>query len=282
MSGWANRAPANPEQEWDWPRVGSVCRLGLATRGNTSLEPGDVERAIDGGINYLNWCRHADGLQQWVRNCGARRSDVRVAVQFFARSAGEARIELSDCLDELGTDYLDVVTYYYVESEPEWQQIILPGGAAEVVEAAKKDGVVRSVGLTSHQRGLAANWARSERLDSLMIRYNAAHRGAERDVFPVTEGLSLPTVAFTCLRWGELLRPTPADPAGFVPPLAVDCYRWVLCQPAVTIALAAPNGSRELDELLTLLDPWQGMSDAEYRTLSEHGDRVYRHAGGFP
>ena len=45
----------------DWPGLGRVCRLGLATRGNTSLEPDDVEHAVDCGVNYLNWCRHADG-----------------------------------------------------------------------------------------------------------------------------------------------------------------------------------------------------------------------------
>ncbi len=282
MSGRSNMSVANPQRERDWPRVGPVCRLGLATRGNTSLDPEDVERAIDRGINYLNWCRHADGLQEWIRQCADRRSDVRVAVQFFARSADEARTELTVCLNDLGTDYLDVVTYYYVESEPEWQQITSPGGAAEVIEAAREDGVIRAVGLTTHQRRLAAKWARGGRLDSLMIRYNAAHRGAEQDIFSATEDLALPLVAFTCLRWGELMRPTPADPAGFVPPRAVDCYRWVLCQPAVTVALAAPDGGGELDELLTLLDPWQGMPDVDYQALSDHGDRVYRHAGHFP
>ena len=65
----------------DWPGVGRVCRLGLATRGNTSLDPEDVEHAVDRGINYLNWCRHADGLQEWIRQSGRRREDVRVAVQ---------------------------------------------------------------------------------------------------------------------------------------------------------------------------------------------------------
>jgi len=39
-----------------------VCRLGLATRGNTHLASQDVAHAIDRGINYLNWCGHPDGM----------------------------------------------------------------------------------------------------------------------------------------------------------------------------------------------------------------------------
>jgi aryl-alcohol dehydrogenase-like predicted oxidoreductase len=45
-----------------------------------------------------------------------------------------------------------------------------------------------------------------------MVRYNAAHRGAERDVFRVTDSLQMPIVAFTAQRWGALLAGTPDDP----------------------------------------------------------------------
>ena len=82
----------------------------------------------------------------------------------------------------------------------------------------RRDGVVRRLGLTTHQMDLAAEVARSGHLDALMIRYNAAHRGAEREVFPVTDALGLPVIAYTALRWGALLRPTPEDPPGFVVP----------------------------------------------------------------
>ena len=32
-----------------------ILRLGLATRGNTHLKADDVEHAVAGGGNYLNW-----------------------------------------------------------------------------------------------------------------------------------------------------------------------------------------------------------------------------------
>src|SRR5262249_60937647 len=100
------------------------------------------------------------------------------------RTADDAGRELDQILRTLGTDYVDVLTFYYVEEEAEWQQIIGKGGALEACRRAKDQGRVRMLGLTSHQRRLAARWARTGLLDMLMIRYNAAHRGAETDVFP--------------------------------------------------------------------------------------------------
>lgn len=271
-----------PARHVDLPNLGRVCRLGLATRGNGDLSPDAVLNAIDQGINYLNWCGHMDGMRDAIRSLGARRREVVIAIQLEARRAEDARRELDGILSDLDTDYLDVVTYYYVEHEDEWQTITGRGGAAEAMEQARREGTVRAIGLTSHQRKLAAPAAASGRLDLLMVRYNAAHRGADRDVFPVTIAHEVPVVAFTCLRWGALIEPTPDDPPHFAPPRAPQWYRWVLCQPAVSVALMAPGDATQLAENLEILQDWRGLDRHDYDALAEHGDRVRRHAPAFP
>src|SRR5205823_6003677 len=185
-------------------------------------------------------------------------------------------------LKTLRTDYLDVLTFYYVEEPQEWHQIAGPGGALEYCDAARRDGRVRLLGLTSHQRPLAAEVARSRLLDLLMVRYNAAHRGAETEVFPVTAALGLPVVVYTCLRWGALLRPTSDDPPGFAVPPAPAWYRFALQHPAVTVALMAPDDRAELEEDLTVLEAPGPLSAADYEALAAHGRRVRRYAGSFP
>src|SRR5205085_6204014 len=142
--------------------------------------------------NFLNWCGVPDGLSQAVAGLGQRREEVCVCVQFEARTAAEARTELPGLLKQLGSDFIDVLTFYYVEEAAEWQQIIGPGGALEYCREARDRGEVRVLGVTSHQRPLAADMARSGLLDLLMIRYNAPHRGAGTDVFPTTDAIGLP------------------------------------------------------------------------------------------
>ena len=266
----------------DFPNLGRTLRLGLATRGNTSLECEDVLFAVERGVNYLNWCGHPDGMQEAIRQLGPRRKNLFIASQFSARTATAARQELAEVLTALSTDYIDVATYYYVEHQQEWDEITAPGGAAEVLESARDAGTVRAIGLTSHQRKLAAACAETNRLNMLMIRYNAAHRGAEQDIFPTTTNLQLPVVVFTCLRWGALMQNTADDPEGFVAPPAAEWYRFALCHPAVTVALMAPNGREELDQNLQLLEDWRGFTPDQYSRLKEHGARVRQHGGQFP
>jgi aryl-alcohol dehydrogenase-like predicted oxidoreductase len=264
-----------------------VCRLGLAFHGNTAITPEDIFYALDRGVNFLNWpglCEGppgGDAFSSAVASLGTDRQSVVVCVQFGARSAADAAAELRSALAALGTNYIDVLTLYYVERPDEWEEITSPGGAVQYLQDAKRDGTIRRLGVTSHQRKLAARMAQSGLLDVIMIRYNAAHRGAERDVFPVTESVGLPVIAYTALRWEALLQPTPYDPPGFAVPRASEWYRFVLQHPTVAVTLAAPHTRAELEEDLRVLEATGPLRDEEYAALAEHGERVRRNAGAF-
>lgn len=272
----------------DLPRgLPSVPRLGIATRGNTSLEADDVHYAFERGVRYFNWCGKPDGLSRAVREFGDRRRETVFAAQIKARSADEAERELDWILEQTGGDRLDIGTLYYVESEAEWEAIIGPGGAWGALAARRQQGDLGLLGLTSHQRPLAARWAleRSEDgarcLDMLMIRYNAAHTGAEEEVFPVTSEIGMAVVTFTGVRWRDLLHRTPDDPPGFEPPCAADCYRFCMAHPAVTVALAAPDGRAELVADLAALDDPGVPCGGWMQAMRDHGRRVHRHAREF-
>ena len=266
----------------EFPSLGPVCRLGLASRGNTDLPAEAVHEAIDRGVNYLNWCGTENGMRRAIAELGSQRDNVKIAVQLESRSAAVAQREFEQICTELNTDVIDVVTYYYVEDQHDWDRIHESDGAAGYLEMLKSEGRIKSIGLTSHQRPLATSFVEtSEHLDMLMIRYNAAHRGAEDDIFPSVEG-RLPIVSFTALRWGALLRPTPTDPPDFVIPPAIDWYRFALAPSAVSVTLMAPNDLEELRQNLSLLDEWQGLSEERHAELAAHGNRVREHAGRFP
>jgi len=265
-----------------------VCRLGLASYGQNAVTPDDIQHTIDRGVNFLNWAGLAEGptgadpFSTAIAGLGSKRSSVVVCIQFGARHADNAAAELRSVLAALATDYIDVLTLYYVERLEEWQEIVSPGGALDYLRSAKRDGAVRRIGITSHQRKLAAHIAQSGLIDALMIRYNAAHRGAEREVFPITAPLGLPVIAYTALRWGALLRPTPDDPPGFSVPRAPEWYRFVLQHSAVAVTLSAPQSRAELDEDLKVLDASGPLTDEEYAVLAAHGDRVRKNSSHFP
>jgi len=260
-----------------------VCRLGLATRGDKpELMPEDCFHALEKGINYWNWCGVEDGMSEAIRQLGAKRKQTVIAFQLEARTEDDAWREFEGVLKALRVDKVEVVTFYYVEHESEWQTIAGENGALNAMLKGKEQGLVNLVGLTSHQRKLAAKIADTGSIDLLMVRYNAAHTGAERDVFPVTQRLNMPVVVYTCTRWTQLMKPTPFDPPNFSPPPAREWYRFALANPSVSVALMAPSNRKELDENLTLLDDWRLPTESEFEVLRQHGERVRKYRKWFP
>ena len=69
-----------------FPGLGQVCRLGLATRGNTHLDLQSVNEAIHRGINYVNWCGRDDGLSQAIASMNKQqRQSTNLYLIIFAK-----------------------------------------------------------------------------------------------------------------------------------------------------------------------------------------------------
>jgi aryl-alcohol dehydrogenase-like predicted oxidoreductase len=138
----------------------------------------------------------------------------------------------------------------------------------------KEKGLVRFIGVSSHNRKLLGKLARDREFDVLHLRYNAAHRGAECDIFPHLSGEKRPgAVAFTATRWGQLLREKKMPP-GETPPTAVDCYRFVLSNPAVDVCMTGAKTAAQLRENLAVFDSGP-MSEDELARMRRIGDHVH-------
>ena len=82
-----------------------------------------------------------------------------------------------------------------------------------------------------------------------MVRYNAAHPGAEQDIFPMlSPDRPRIVLAYTATRWRKLL----SRPSGWDGPVmsAADCYRFCLSNPHVNAVLTGPKSLEMLDENL--------------------------------
>ena len=106
----------------------------------------------------------------------------------------------------------------------------------------------------------------------LHVRYNAAHRGAEREVFPFLPAEGAPgVVSYTNTRWGDLLA-VRNMPAGQAPPRASDCYRFALSDPHVQVALCGPASDGQMKEALHALEagPLDQEELARLRLIGDH------------
>jgi aryl-alcohol dehydrogenase-like predicted oxidoreductase len=111
-------------------------------------------------------------------------------------------------------------------------------------------------------------------IDILMVRYNAAHRGAEQDVFPYLPDDRAPGITtYTATRWGQLLKKKKMPP-GEQPLSAAECYRFVLANPHVDLCLIGPRNEREMDHALQVIDA-DPLSEDDLDRIRRIGDHVH-------
>jgi len=223
-----------------------VGRLGLGCSFGISRE--SCLRAFDSGVNYFFWGSvRTEGMAQAIRELAPRhRDELVVVVQCYVRFPSLLRRSVEGGLKALGVERADVLLLGWYDSAPS-ERIL------ESVEQLRARGLYGHLGLSTHHRPLVAQMCRDESIGVFHVRYNAAHPGAEQQVFSSLPSVDPPgIVSFTNTCWGQLLDPS-RMPAGESCPPAEDCYRFALSQPSVDVAVCGPKNEDELSSALLAL-----------------------------
>ncbi len=248
-----------------------VSPLGLSA----SYLPGErtVRTAADEGINLFFAYGFDRQMFHGLREAVRARRDQLVLVSGaynFVWWAQDVRRALEKRLRQFRTDYLDVFLFLGVMKPAEFTPRV-----RETLLRLKAEGKVRAIGISGHDRRLHGQLAASGEMDALMLRYNAAHRGAEQDIFPHTAAHDPGVLGYTATRWTYLLRRAKSWPRGGRVPTAGECYRFVLSNPNVHCVLTAPRSARELRENVAAVR--RGALDPDDMTfMREFGDAVHR------
>ncbi len=251
----------------------SVGRLGISS--SYGAEASVFEEAFDYGCNYFTWGTFIKGdsreMKKAIRNLVAngKRDDLVISVFSYAHESFLTRFFLKKRLKALGIDYIDVLLLGYFPKVP--SKRILEGA-----RKLKEDGMVRFLGISGHNRKMFPNVKNVPDIDVLHVRYNAAHRGAEHEVFPYFESEDRPgVVSFTATRWGKLLN-AKNMPTGDPPLTATECYRYVLSNPAVDVCMMGVRNRKQLEENLSLLEMGP-LNKEETERIERVGEYVYSH-----
>ena len=240
--------------------------LGLGS--SFGLPSKEVERSFERGVNFFLWgsLRKSD-FGVGLRNLAPKhREEMIVAVQSYTRFASLMESSVDRSLRFLKTDYVDILCLAWWNGPP-------PRRIIDAALELREKGKIRTLMVSCHNRPAFQGFIADPTIDALMLRYNAAHPGAEREVFPYLSEARRPgTVAFTATRWGTLLQ-SKYVPEGAATPRASDCYRFSLSNPSVDVCLAGPNGAEQLDEALVALDRG-AMDDEELAWMRRVGAAV--------
>jgi predicted aldo/keto reductase-like oxidoreductase len=193
------------------------------------------------------------------------RAEMAVAIQSYTRVPWFLSRSADLALRKLKLDYADFLILGKLDRSPS------PALIEEALRL-KQTGKVRSLIVSAHRRAIFSEHIRSGIFDVIMTRYNAAHAGAEKEVFPLLPENDRPgVICYTATRWGTLLHQVPGETRA----TASDCYRFVLRNPVVDVCLSGPKNRQELLDALQVLD-MPPMANEDMARMRRIGAVVYK------
>lgn len=231
------------------------------------------EAALDRGCNYFNWGTFIRGrskeFKKFIRVLAenGKRDKVVLGLISYSHSIFWGNRAVDSALRQLRTDYIDTLILGYFSRRP-------PQRLLDWAQELKRKGVIRAIGLTTHNRNIVVPLAKEGVIDYFHIRYNAVHRGAEEEIFA---HLLLETrpgiVSFTATCWGKLLQKKNM-PDGIKVPTAGDCYRFVLMHSMVDACMMGVRNMAMLEENFRGIEKGP-FSTEELEIIRNIGDHLY-------
>lgn len=240
----------------------------LGVAGGYGVDTASLREAFDRGVNYFyHGSFRRPGMQQAIREIveNGQRERLIVLLQSYSRWGGLLEHFFVKGLKALGIEYADVLLLGLFNGSPSPRLL-------ERLERMREKGLFRHLAISAHHRPSFVDYAKDARYSILHVRYNAAHPGAERDVFPgLGEDPRPGIVAYTATSWGQLLSPR-RMPKGEVPMRARDCYRFVLTNPDFNVCMCGPRDAAQMREALAALDegPCSTEELARFRRIGQH------------
>ena len=191
------------------------------------------------------------------------------------RDLEEVRSSYADLLSRLGTDYIDIGMIHYVDAMADWETV-RTGGVMDYALELKKQGVIRCIGLSSHNPEVALAAAESGNVDVIMFSVNPcydlqpasedcntlwAEQAYEKDLlnmdpqrqalYETCQRLGVAITVMKAFGGGDLL--SDKGPAGkALTPF--QCLHYALTRPAVACVMSGARSAEDLKASLAYED----------------------------
>ena len=273
-----------------------VSEIGLGCEGFSEDEYRNTKRLFDEaerqGINYFDLYASDPKVRASVGDALEGRREKFIIQSHLcsiwkngqykrSRNIDEVRAGMKEMLALLKTDYIDVGMIHYVDSLADWKEIA-DGPVLAYAKELKEKGVIRHIGLSSHNPQVALEAVKSGNIEVLMFSVNPCYdlQPASEDVeelwaeknyeehlvnmdperqelYEVCQSLGVGITVMKAFGGGDLLDEK-LSPAGKA--LTVNqCLHYALTRPAVATVLA---GAHSVEQLRTSL-AYEDASDEE-------------------
>lgn len=274
-----------------------VSEIGLGCEHLEKKEQAVVEEvinaALEGGINIMDVFMPQPQVRDYI---GAALRPMRQKVYLqghigatladgqYKRTRDVEKCDefVQDFLTRYQTDYIDIGMIHFVDSLDDWA-IVANQGVLEYAQRLKQRGVIRAIGMSSHEPTTALAAVQSGQIDVLMFSINPSfdllpeqtqiealferrtyEQGALAGINPVRQQLyeecARRGVGITVMKTlsAGMLLDADASPLG-APLTVAQCEHYVLTRPGVVSALIGCISGEQVRQALA----YEGLSDQE-------------------
>ena len=260
--------------------------LGLGTApGGTGL--GDDEairlfnRAIDLGVTYVDTAPlYGRAQKQLGEIVPTRREEMFLVSKALTEDGAEAQRIVEDSLRDLKTDYLDLVFVHSVGSH-DVEKILSPTGSLAALRAAKRQGLIRHIGVSAHNNPWKVLRVMEESdIDVLMIALNFADHftyGFHGDVLSMAREKDVAVAAMKVYGGATDMKSdkpiaSAVQTGGFTD--YERALRYALGLPGVGTAVVGVFSEEELEQNVEWIRRYQPLTVEEEESLLAQGRQI--------
>jgi predicted aldo/keto reductase-like oxidoreductase len=226
-----------------------------------------VKRCLELGITFIDT---ANGYTTSERRIGkaisGRREGLILATKSGSRTREGVETHLKRSLERLGVEYIDLYQFHGVNDSDNYRKILDPNGPMAAVEEAKRAGLVKHIGITSHSMDVAKEAVKSDLFETIMFPFNFITCEPADELLPLAREHDVGFIVMKPLAGGMLQNATIA-------------FKYLLQFPDV-VSIPGIERIHEIEEIIQVVEgPWQ-ISEAEQsemqRLREELGTRFCR------
>ena len=220
-----------------------------------------VKRCLELGITFIDTANAYTTSEGRIgKAIASKRQGIIIATKTGSRSREGVEKHLKLSLKQLSVESIDLYQFHNVTDSNSLERILAPDGPLAVVEEAKRAGVVKHIGVTSHSMDMAKELVKSDRFETIMFPFNFITCEAADQLLPLCREHDVGFIAMKPLAGGMLDNITIA-------------FKYLLQFPDV-VPIPGIEKIHEIEEIAQVLEgPWQ-MTEAEQREMQRLRDEL--------
>lgn len=145
-----------------------------------------VKRCLDLGITFLDTANaYTTSEERMGKAIAGRREGLVIATKSLSRKREGVEKHLKLSLERLKVEYIDLYQFHGISDFNSLDMVLDPSGPMAVVEKARDMGLVRHIGITSHQIDVAKKAVASGRFETIMFPFNFVTSEAADELLPL-------------------------------------------------------------------------------------------------